>query len=208
MTYEVHEFPNEEKILKQIREEYYEDYNHVLSKRLAKKDEIKDYVESSKDKVRKHIIYTFMRAYMSVLYTGSHSVRWSGDGGRIQEKAENLNQIAEFDHKEMGLAEKDYQWIWESIFFGLGVKMQDRFDARTRTPIFKNISALSIVADPYFTEFNISGHRYFGFDMEVTMYEMRRKNWENIDLASKKEFNNEEGYRNHVEQYRGYGRKE
>ena len=108
----------------------------------------------------------------------------------------------------MGLAEKDYQWIWESIFFGLGVKMQDRFDARTRTPIFKNISALSIVADPYFTEFNISGHRYFGFDMEVTMYEMRRKNWENIDLASKKEFNNEEGYRNHVEQYRGYGRKE
>ena len=76
MTYEVHEFPNEEKILKQIREEYDEEYNHVLSKRLAKKDEIKDYVESSKDKVRKHIIYTFMRAYMSVLYTGSHSVRW------------------------------------------------------------------------------------------------------------------------------------
>ena len=81
MTYKVHEFPNEERILKQIREEYDEGYNHVLPKRLAKKDEIKDYVEASEKKVKDRSIYTFMQAYMSVLYTGTHSVRWLGDGG-------------------------------------------------------------------------------------------------------------------------------
>ena len=204
----IHTFPDEEKIIRQIQEEYEEGLDHVRQKRTIKQEEIKDYVESSKGKVRKHIIYTFMQAYMSVLYTGTHSVRWSGDGGRMSEKAENLNEVAEFDYKEMGMAEKDYQWIWESIFYGVEIQLQDGFDRTTKTPKFRNISALSFIADPYFTDFNISGHRYFGFDMEVTMYEMRRKNWENIDLASKKEFNNEESYRNHVEQYRGYGRKE
>ena len=141
MTYEVHEFPNEEKILKQIREEYDEGYNHVLIKRLAKKDEIKDYVEASEKKVKDRSIYTFMQAYMSVLYTGTHSVRWSGDGGRMSEKAENLNEVAEFDYKEMGMAEKDYQWIWESIFYGVGIQLQDGFDRTTKTPKFRNISA-------------------------------------------------------------------
>lgn len=175
---------------------------HVRQKQEKKAQELKDYMEYSETKIKKHIIYTFMQSYMSVIYTGLPAVRWSGDGGRIQEKAENLNQVAEFDYKEMG------QWIWESIFFGLDVRMQDGFDVRTRTPIFKNISALSIVADPYFTDFNISGHRYFGFDMEVTMYEMRQKAWKNIDLVSKKGFNNEESYRNHVEQYRSYEQKE
>lgn len=208
MTYEVHEFPNEEKILKQIREEYDEGYNHVLPKRLAKKDEIKDYVEASEKKVKDRSIYTFMQAYMSVLYTGTHSVRWSGDGGRMSEKAENLNEVAEFDYKEMGMAEKDYQWIWESIFYGVGIQLQDGFDRTTKTPKFRNISALSFIADPYFTDFNISGHRYFGFEMEVTMYEMRQKAWKNIDLVSKKKFENSDSYRNHVQEYRNLGRTE
>ena len=208
MTYEVHEFPNEERILKQIREEYDEGYNHVLPKRLAKKDEIKDYVEASEKKVKDRSIYTFMQAYMSVLYTGTHSVRWSGDGGRMSEKAENLNEVAEFDYKEMGMAEKDYQWIWESIFYGVGIQLQDGFDRTTKTPKFRNISALSFIADPYFTDFNISGHRCFGFDMEVTMYEMRQKAWKNIDLVSKKKFKNSDSYRNHIQEYRNLGRTE
>ncbi len=138
---------------------------------------------------------------MSVLYTGTHSVRWSGDGGRIQEKAENLNEVAEFDYKEMGLAEKDYQWIWDSIFYGVGIQLQDGFDTTTKTPIFRNISALSFIGDPYFTDFNISGHRYFGLEMEATLSEMKRKDWKNIDMVSKKEMNENE-YRNYLLEYR------
>lgn len=96
----IYTFPDEEKIIRQIQEEYKEGLDHVRQKRAIKQEGIKDYVESSKDKVRKHIIYTFMQAYMSVLYTGTHTARWSGEGGRIQEKVENLNQIAEFEGKK------------------------------------------------------------------------------------------------------------
>lgn len=200
--------PNEEKILKHIQEEYREGYNHVKSKRTTKAEELKDYVESSDKKVKKRVIYTFMQAYMSVLYTGTHAVKWTGDGGRIQEKADNLNEVAEFDYKEMGLAEKDYQWIWDSVFYGLGVQLQDGFDEVTKTPIFKNISPLSVIADPYFTDFSISGHRYFGFDMEVTMAEMRRKNWKHIDMVSARKFATEQSYRDYVADFRALGRTE
>ncbi len=181
----IHTFPDEEKIIRQIQEEYKEGLDHVRQKRAIKQEEIKDYVESSKDKVRKHIIYTFMQAYMSVLYTGTHTVRWSGEGGRVQEKAENLNQVAEFDYKEMGLAEKDYNWIWSAAFYGVSVQLQDGFDITTKTPIFKNVHSLSFIPDPYFTSFDISDHRYFGLEMEATLSEMRQKGWKNIDLVSK-----------------------
>lgn len=204
----IYKFPNEEKIIKQIQEEYREWYEHVKQKRVEKQQEIKDYVESGKDKVRKHIIYTFMQAYMSVLYTGTHSVRWSGSGGRVQEKAENLNQVAEFDYKEMGLAEKDYNWIWSSAFYGVSVQLQDGFDAVTKTPIFRNVHSLSFIPDPYFTSFDISGHRYFGLEMEATLSEMKRKWWQNVDMVSNKKFVNAESYRNYVAEYRSLGRVE
>lgn len=97
----IHAFPNEENILKQIKEEYKEGFEHVRSKREIKQKELKDYVETTDKKIKKHIIYTFMQTYMSVFYTGTLNVRWSGDGGRIQEKAENLNEVAEFDYKEI-----------------------------------------------------------------------------------------------------------
>ncbi|RAL55081.1 hypothetical protein BLM37_04645 [Candidatus Gracilibacteria bacterium GN02-873] len=203
----IHTFPDEEKIIKQIQEEYKEGLDHVRQKRAIKQEEIKDYVESSKDKVRKHIIYTFMQAYMSVLYTGTHTVRWSGEGGRIQEKAENLNQVAEFDYKEMGLAEKDYNWIWSAAFYGVSVQLQDGFDTTTKTPIFKNVHSLSFIPDPYFTSFDISGHRYFGLEMEATLSEMKRKGWKNIDIVSSQKFTRD-SYRDYVANYRSLGRTE
>ncbi|MGP1582977.1 MAG: hypothetical protein ACTTH6_01975 [Candidatus Altimarinota bacterium] len=123
----IHTFPDEEKIIRQIQEEYKEGLDHVRQKRAIKQEEIKDYVESSKDKVRKHIIYTFMQAYMSVLYTGTHTARWSGEGGRIQEKAENLNQVAEFDGKNISLC-----WqIISTLFF---IPLRSVVQVRPLTP--------------------------------------------------------------------------
>lgn len=203
----IYTFPNEEKILKQIQEEYKEWFEHVSKKRAAKEKELKDYVEASEWKAKKHIIYTFMQAYMSVLYTGTHSVKWTGDGGRTQEKADNLNEVAEFDYKEMGLAEKDYEWIWNSAFYGVGIQLQDGFDSTTKTPIFRNVHSLSFIADPFFSDFNIKGHRYFGLEMEATLHEMKRKWWKNIELVSNKNFS-ENSYRDYVADYRNLGRTE
>lgn len=39
----IHTFPNEENILKQIKEEYKEGFEHVRSKREIKQKELKDY---------------------------------------------------------------------------------------------------------------------------------------------------------------------
>lgn len=172
-TYTVFSFDQEEEKLKKIHSEYTEWFEVVQKKRKSKSEDLKLYVEESKDKIRNHTLYQFVQTYLSVFYTGDIPVRWSGSNGKIREVADNLNETAEFDYREMGLFEKDYNWQWHSIMFGVGVQIYKGFDEVTKTPIIETINPLSVIPDPFFTEFNISGHRYFWIEMEASIEEMK-----------------------------------
>ena len=108
----------EDKILKQVKEEYAQGYNAVVSKRKVMKGDLKNYYvpATKKDKVNDHTIYTTMQTYMSVSYNDRAVVEFEERTSDNAPFAQNLNRLKEFDYVEMGDDKTNYQWIWDAGF--------------------------------------------------------------------------------------------
>jgi len=109
---------SEEQVLGQVKEEWLQGYNAVVSKRKVMEKDLKEYYvpATKKDKVNEHTIYTTMQTYMSVNYTDRAIVEFEERTAANKPFADNLNRLREFDFYEMGEDVINYQWIWDAGF--------------------------------------------------------------------------------------------
>ena len=70
--------------------------------------------------------------------------REEGDSG----VAENLNPLYEYDCVLMDKAKMDYQWLWNTLFFGRSLCYMFEFDRKTKTPQPEVINMMTFYRDP------------------------------------------------------------
>lgn len=131
----------------------------------------------NKEAVGDNTLFTIFQTVLASLYsdtlTAGFEARESGD----EETAENLDLTAQYDHGEMDKDMLDYEWDWESMFFGRGLMALMEFDRELMVPVPEIWNVMTVLRDPFAKSVNGDKRgrgraRFLGREIRMTKNEM------------------------------------
>ncbi len=179
--------PNEPKDYTSLAEQCRAEYSLAWRNQKPKKDEweirFKLYNNQKRDKsaVGDTTMFTIMQTVLASLYVDRLNAEFNGREDGDEETAENLTAMAEFDYDEMGKAMLDYDWIWDTCFFGRGLVAMEEFERDPENNVFvpmpQVIDPLLFLHDPLASSVNgdRSGKgamRFGGYEIKMTKQDM------------------------------------
>lgn len=182
-TIKVEEKVDYNSLAKQCSVEYTLAWKHQKPKKDEDEIRLKLYNNQKRDKsaVGDTTLFTVMQTVIASLYIDTLDVKFEGREDGDEETAENLNQMAEFDYDEMGKSVVDYDWIWDTCFFGRGLVAMEEYerdpDNNTFVPMPQVIDPLIFLHDPLASSVNgdrsgKGGMRFGGYEVKMTKQDM------------------------------------
>lgn len=105
------------------------------------------------------LLLTLFNRVLSSLYDDKIQVKFLPSQGILQEQLDSYNTLAQSDYIEMEKAKLDYDWAWDTLFFGRGYMETLRFDKDRKIMQPEVINPLVFGYDPYFE--NVQDWRYY-----------------------------------------------
>lgn len=105
------------------------------------------------------LLLTLFNRVLSSLYDDKMQVKFLPSQGIQQEQLNSFNILAQSDYIEMSKAKLDYDWVWDTLFFGRGFCETYQFDTKRKIMVPQVINPLVFGYDPYFTD--IQEWRYY-----------------------------------------------
>lgn len=177
----------ENKDYKSLSEQCKNEFTLSWKHQKPRKDELevrlKLYNNQKRDKsnVGDTTLFTIMQTVLASLYIDHLSSIFGGREEGDEETAENLTAMAEFDYDEMGKAVLDYNWDWDTCFFGHGLMAMEVYerdpDNNVFVPMPMVIDPLLFLHDPLAVTVNgdRSGKgamRFGGYEIKMTKQDM------------------------------------
>ncbi len=147
------------------------------------------------------LLFTIFQTVLASLYSDELTVEFVGRNHGSDEQAENLNIMAKYDTAEMDKETLDYDWIWDTCFFGRGLVMLYSWDDEAKCPIPENIDPLSFLRDPEATSVNgdRQGHgalNFCGREIRLTERQLEEAGvYKNIDALGE----NDDGVKSEID---------
>lgn len=94
------------------------------------------------------LIFTIHQTVLASIYNDKLSVDFEGRESGDEETAENLNSLASFDFSDMGMDSINYEWDWDTTFFGRGLLLLMEFDREAKCPVPEVIDVMTWLRDP------------------------------------------------------------
>lgn len=138
------------RIIDQVEEEYQICYSFLQTKRDSWGKRLKLYNNQKRDqdKVGDPLLFTVFNTVLATLYTNKMMARFEAKEEGDADVAENLNGTAEYDFGVMQKDVLDYEWDWDSAFFGRGLVLLNDFDRKYMTPVAQCIDPMLFLRDP------------------------------------------------------------
>ena len=143
------------------------EYNLAWKHQKPKKDEwnvrLKLYNNQKRDKeaIGDTTLFTIFNTVLASLYTDRLTVEFMGKEAGDEEQAENLNAMAEADYDDMEKDIIDYDWDWDTLFFGRGLLLVEQFerdpDNNVFYPIPEVLDPITWLRDP--AAISVNGNR-------------------------------------------------
>ena len=105
------------------------------------------------------LMLTLFDRVMSGVYDDKIQVKFLPSQGLSQEQINAYNLLVQSDYQEMEKAKLDYDWCWDTLFFGRGYMETIRFDKKKKIMQPHVINPLMLGYDPYFE--NPKDWRYY-----------------------------------------------
>lgn len=105
------------------------------------------------------LLLTLFNRIMANLYDDKMQIKFVPSEELDQKKVESLNILAQNDYREMEKAKLDYDWTWDTLFFGRGYMETLRFDVKRKLMQPHVINPLVFGYDPFFS--NPQEWRYY-----------------------------------------------
>lgn len=121
------------------------------------------------------LLITLFNRILSNLYDDKMQVKFVPSEEIDQKKVNSLNILAQNDYREMDKAKLDYDWDWDTLFFGRGYMETLRFDKVRKIMKPSVINPLAFGYDPFFD--NSKEWRYY--------WKWITKSWWEIDKLIK-----------------------
>ena len=170
-------------IIDQINDEYPLGYKLTVSKREKDLKRLKLFNNQKKDqsKVGDPLLFTVFMTVLASVYEDKLSVEFRGKEEGDAEVAENLNSLAEHDHRLMKKDETDYNWDWDAAFFGRGFLLLNDFDRRAgrMCPVSEIVDPMVLFRDPEAVSVNgdqkgNGALRFWGREIGLTKSKMEK----------------------------------
>lgn len=98
------------------------------------------------------LLLTLFNRLVSSLYDDKLQVKFLPAQGITQEEIDSYNMLAQSDYLEMGKAQLDYDWCWDTLFFGRGYLETVKFDMKRKIMQPHVINPLVLGYDPFFDD--------------------------------------------------------
>lgn len=105
------------------------------------------------------LLLTLFNRVMSSMYDDKIQVKFLPSQGITQNQLNSYNVLAQSDYLEMAKAKLDYDWVWDTLFFGRGYVETLRFNKKRKIMEPHVINPLVFGYDPYFE--NVQDWRYY-----------------------------------------------
>lgn len=167
----------------QCKAEYTLAWKHQKPKKDEAEVRLKLYNNQKRDKsaVGDTTMFTIMQTVIASLYIDRLNAEFAAREDGDEETAENLTAMAEFDYDEMGKNMLDYDWIWDTCFFGRGLMSMEEFerdpDNNVFVPLPEVIDPLLFLRDPRAASVNGGKNgkgamRFGGYEVKMTKQDM------------------------------------
>lgn len=94
------------------------------------------------------LLFGVHQTILASLYNDRLAVTFQGREEGDEDTAENLTALAEFDYDDMEKDELDYEWDWDSSFFGRGLLLAMEFSRKLKLPLPEVIDPMTWLRDP------------------------------------------------------------
>lgn len=98
------------------------------------------------------LLLTLFNRILSNLYDDKMQVKFVPSEDIDSKKIQSLNLLAQNDFREMDKAKLDYDWAWDTLFFGRGFMETLRFDPERKIMKPEVINPLVFGYDPFFDQ--------------------------------------------------------
>lgn len=167
----------------QCKAEYTLAWKHQKPKKDEWEIRLKLYNNQKRDKsaVGDTTLFTVTQTVLASLYSNKLDVKFEGRTDGDEETANNLTMLAEFDYEEMSKAKLDYDWIWDTVFFGRGLVALEEFERDPKNNVFvpmpQVIDPILFLHDPLAVSVNgdrsgKGGMRFGGYEIKMTKQDM------------------------------------
>lgn len=105
------------------------------------------------------MLLTLFNRMLANLYDDKIQIKFLPSQGILQGQLDSYNLLAQSDYIEMNKAKLDYDWCWDTLFFGRGYVETLRFDKKRKILNPVVINPLVFGYDPYFED--VQQWRYY-----------------------------------------------
>lgn len=98
------------------------------------------------------LLLTLFNRVMASLYDDKMQIKFVPSEELDQKKVNSLNILAQNDYREMDKPQLDYDWVWDTLFFGRGYMETLRFDTKRKILKPHVINPLVFGYDPFFAD--------------------------------------------------------
>src|ERR1035437_145279 len=161
-------------LVQQIDAEYNLSWLHQNDKIQQNLARLKLYNNQKKDLdlVGDPLLFTVLQTVLAALYDDKLAVSFDGREQGDSDQASNLQDLAEFDYTLMQKDINDYNWDFDTLFFGRGLQVMMEFD-RSKAfmcPIPEVLDPMTFLRDPKATSVNgdlrrRGGMRFGGYEL-------------------------------------------
>lgn len=143
-------------LIDQVEAEYQLGWWFMKPKNDERVVRLKLYNNQKRDKeaVGDPLLFTIHQTVLASLYSDRLGVDFLGRESGDEETAENLNSLAGYDFDEMEKDILDYEWDWDTSFFGRGLLLNMEFDRKLKCPTPEVIDIMTWLRDPRATSVN------------------------------------------------------
>ena len=118
------------------------------------------------------LLITLFNRLLSSLYDNKLQIKFLPSQGITQNQINSYNVLAQSDYLEMKKPKIDYDWVWDTLFFGRGYCETLQFDKKQKIMKPHIINPLVFGYDPYFEE--VQDWRYYWKWITKSKWDLQR----------------------------------
>lgn len=144
-----------------IATKYQDSFQFLQARKRRQANQLKLLVNLQKgdQSIASTLLLTLFNRTLSSLYDDKLQVKFLPSQGINQDQINAYNMLAQSDYLEMGKAKLDYDWMWDTLFYGRGYMETLRFNKKRKIMEPHVINPLAFGYDPIVSE--VQEWRYY-----------------------------------------------
>lgn len=158
----------------EIWSKYDESFQYLQTRKRRQVDQLVllNNLNRGEQNIASTMLLTLFNRILSNLYDDKIQIKFIPGEEIDQKKINSLNLLAQNDYREMDKDRLDYDWAWDTLFFGQGWCETLRFDKKRKIMQPTVINPLMFGFDPYFE--NVQQWRYYWKWITKSKWELKK----------------------------------